>query len=473
MHMVSTLTARIGLALLAALVSSPALAFKPNDAGHLGITTDGLTPITRSVDGATLRFSEAALSEIREANRDTDVVTFFGVAEHFDDEAFRDSSTRLQDLKESAIEKLLAVPPDGFGARRDFGGALHTVQDYYSHSNWVELGRTTIDERLGREIFDSLPPGEATCPQSPGTLGGAGLVAETTGYFPFPDPCAGPPDGTPAGKCRHGLEFFCPDGLNKDAPGRVGFEPARALAIEATTDYANQLLDDPRIATNPTALRALMTTTGAPEGLVLAVATGLDRHVEKVFDVPVDTTIASLEVRSTVAAVEVRRPSGAVVSAGDPEVTITDVDGVRHVAIEAPEVGDWTIVLPRGQGKLRLDVLARSDLRIGRFAFVTLGGRIGHEGFVALSEAPVRKSANVALARLTGSFTSVAFELVDEKGDWIDSTSLYDGDLDAGTDEWIGLVQVPNKPFRLAIDGVDASGVRFRRVSPVLVEPRR
>src|SRR6185436_16702815 len=114
-------------------------------------------------------------------------ITFFGVAEHFDDEAFDLSSQRLLTLKESVIQQALAG--DGEGARRDFGGALHTVQDFYSHSNWVELGGSGIETRLGREVLQPLAPDVATCPASVGILGGAGLSDETTGYFPFFDPC--------------------------------------------------------------------------------------------------------------------------------------------------------------------------------------------------------------------------------------------------------------------------------------------
>jgi sugar phosphate isomerase/epimerase len=128
---------------LVGLFATDALAFKPNEDGHLGITTAALEPITRTAEGETFQFSERALDEIRDANRNTDIITFFGVAEHFDDEAFDASSRRLIDVKESVIQQ--AVAGDGEGARRDLGGALHTVQDFYSHSNWVELGRAGIE----------------------------------------------------------------------------------------------------------------------------------------------------------------------------------------------------------------------------------------------------------------------------------------------------------------------------------------
>jgi von Willebrand factor A domain-containing protein 7 len=36
-------------------------------------------------------------------------------------------------------------------ARGRIGELLHTLQDFYSHSNWVEMGQTTINHRIGIE----------------------------------------------------------------------------------------------------------------------------------------------------------------------------------------------------------------------------------------------------------------------------------------------------------------------------------
>ncbi|MGH7803792.1 MAG: hypothetical protein ACREQJ_05550, partial [Candidatus Binatia bacterium] len=411
-----------------ALAVSSAQAFKPNEAGHLGITTEALSPITRTADGQTVQFSDRALDEIRDANRNTDIITFFGVAEHFDDEAFVESSQRLLNLKESTIQKALAG--DGDGAREDFGGALHTVQDFYSHSNWVELGNIAIEPRLGREVMQPLPIGDATCGDDFGTLVGAGLTDETTGYFPFPDPCAGPPEGTPAGKCRHGVEFFCPTGLNKDAPGRVGYDAARARAVEATVDYANQILDDPRIATNGPALRELMGAE-ARGGKILVIEAGLDDAGPKTYDVPVDSTIQRIKFRANVLGLEALRPNGQPVAAGDPGVTIVDEAGTRKIIIDAPPTGLWKARLPQGDGKFTLQVAIKSDLQIEKFAFVTFTGRVGHEGYVPITTEPKEGSTALALTQIVGPIASATFELVNPKGKTIQSVKLVGGDPNA------------------------------------------
>jgi len=42
-------------------------------------------------------------------------------------------------------------------ARRLSAQILHTIQDFYSHSNWIEMGRTYINTNIGRANFSSQP----------------------------------------------------------------------------------------------------------------------------------------------------------------------------------------------------------------------------------------------------------------------------------------------------------------------------
>src|SRR5262249_39747027 len=143
---------------LQTLAIRPAFAFKPNEDGHLGITKSALDDTNRVVNGETLKFSDRAVKQIRDANKDTDCLSCQAQAEfHFDDESFAAGTARLTSLKASVISKITASSPDGASARKDLGGALHTLQDFYAHSNWVELGNSGIDSRLGRSTFSGLP----------------------------------------------------------------------------------------------------------------------------------------------------------------------------------------------------------------------------------------------------------------------------------------------------------------------------
>ena len=242
------------LFLILLVFCNEALAFKPNDSGHLGQTSSALKATTRTINGETLQFSEKAIEQVRQANEDTDCFPSCQkfASYHFDDEDFSGATARIKQLKASIIQKITAATPNGASARKDLGGALHTLQDFYAHSTWVELGNTGIDTRLGNSTFSGLPLATATCPTDAGTLGGAGLTSMTSGWFKIPL-CV-----PPAGKCRHGIPIACPDGLNKDTADRPGYATANQLAELATRDFLNQILDDPSVAGNAKAIKALM-----------------------------------------------------------------------------------------------------------------------------------------------------------------------------------------------------------------------
>lgn len=160
---------------------------------------------------------------------------------------------------------------------------MHTIQDFYAHTNWVELGYPGIDKRLGREVIPNPDPNTPTSPviekvvsrkgypdiKVPTTDSGTLLPdfknnpndAEhhlTSGYFiSLTSPCK-----APFGKTRHGgFAVICPDGLSKDEPGRPGYEQAYNLAVKASEDYINQILQDPAISGNIAANKALMGIT--------------------------------------------------------------------------------------------------------------------------------------------------------------------------------------------------------------------
>ncbi len=239
-----------GLALFASFVPS-SYGFSPDETGHEGITRQALGGISRTVDGETLRFTQRAIDEIARANNRVDN-NQFNAALHFDDEALDAGSALLVALKQQVIASLQGDSADGRTARQTLGRALHTVQDFFSHSNAVESGAGVPN--FGEATLVRLPANAATCTGTllnPGTtlIPGAGL---TSGYFRIP--LCGPP----AGKCRHGVPFVCPDGINKDGPDRAGYGAARAEAATATTNFVDAILDAPGVAGNAKAIKRLM-----------------------------------------------------------------------------------------------------------------------------------------------------------------------------------------------------------------------
>jgi len=65
---------------------------------------------------------------------------------HFDAEEFADSSRRIAELRRQTIS---AIKTFRMKTARNFAGrAIHTLQDFYSHSNWIELGNNAIHPGL-------------------------------------------------------------------------------------------------------------------------------------------------------------------------------------------------------------------------------------------------------------------------------------------------------------------------------------
>ncbi|HEX4602380.1 MAG TPA: hypothetical protein VH724_00155 [Candidatus Angelobacter sp.] len=281
------------------LVGVPLFAFKVPI--HLEITKTVLKAISKTVGSNTYQFTDKAIEEVMKANQNTDecVSCQFHSENHFDGENFTGGSQRLVNLKAQVLKDLSGSSPNGAKAREHLGQALHTVQDFYAHSNRVEAGLSGFDNSLGVSVFSGLTATTQTCPTNPAILGGAGLTSITSGYFPLPSPCNG---SIPAGKCRHGNdESFgvldkC-DGINKDSPTRPNYAAAHALAITATTRFVNDLiLSDSSITNNAKAVKALMgvsttlgmvvDTTGSMGDIIASVKSNIGSIVSSVVGTP-------------------------------------------------------------------------------------------------------------------------------------------------------------------------------------------
>jgi hypothetical protein len=131
--------------------------------------------------------------------------------DHFDDERFKDGNDRV--MMERNAAKVDLQNGDYVAARKQIGFALHTIQDFYAHSNWIDLGKDCCADRLGfDDAFSNIPiarSDEPTCPDDPSTLLTDDLVLLkarldprrplTSGYFPNSRP-----EIRQNHKCAHG-----------------------------------------------------------------------------------------------------------------------------------------------------------------------------------------------------------------------------------------------------------------------------
>lgn len=70
---------------------------------------------------------------------------------HFDNEAFTEGSRLIANLLDDARTKLMSDSLSVTDARLSFGQAMHTLQDFYAHSNWVELGSRVPNQAIGTD----------------------------------------------------------------------------------------------------------------------------------------------------------------------------------------------------------------------------------------------------------------------------------------------------------------------------------
>lgn len=219
-----------------------------------------------------------AVEDITDANAEVDDSEAAIPKAHFDNEQIFEGSKRLQELKSDATENIMGGRYQG--ARSNVGRALHSLQDFYSHSNWVELGNTEPHDKLGKEDYvpnDVAAPTVRTCTNCErgdsvsviiDIFGGSLTQAEfryncmnnlvpelgdnnilTTGYFGHNPET----DGKPEGKCSHGgigdstSDLSPTGGIGKDSKSNSWsphfhlHEQAAAVALKATVQYLRDI----------------------------------------------------------------------------------------------------------------------------------------------------------------------------------------------------------------------------------------
>ena len=171
-----------------------------------------------------------AVKEIEYANAEVDANEPEKTAAHFDAEQFREGSLRLISLKKQIIS-LIKQGDDSevhyTKARKEAGTLLHTLQDFYSHSNWIEYGNNDPLSILGNKIIDENSVADAderTCydctDDCETNLVNTGKL--TSGYYGGQD--VSKPVGV--GKCSHGgfldksRKSSATGGINKDSSAR-------------------------------------------------------------------------------------------------------------------------------------------------------------------------------------------------------------------------------------------------------------
>ncbi|KAL7873936.1 hypothetical protein SRHO_G00049060 [Serrasalmus rhombeus] len=224
--------------------------------GQNFVQPDPLTAETLAVachSPASASTLKSVITDISSSNAKVDGKHVFDAEYHFDDESFEKArnliTNGVSDVKTSLKQKNYEY------TRQRLGETLHTLQDFYSHSNWIELGNrspysTLIKPTLPLDnLADVNTPTCSSCDDNC-----TGNILETiitqkkltSGYFSLLSP------NKPKGKCSHGglgdlTSLVTPKGgINKDgtttAHGSLHFVAAN-VATAATRDLLQDIRD--------------------------------------------------------------------------------------------------------------------------------------------------------------------------------------------------------------------------------------
>lgn len=198
---------------------------------------------------------ERSKSIIKRTNAFMDAF-FLSTRRHFDNENFVEGKRLITDgldaLKESIKKGNFVFP------KLKLGEILHTLQDFFSHSNWIEMGNDKPNSNLiSKEdsIGTIADIGRQTCRNCVGNDCSNNILEDilrerilTSGYFSL-----SPFNSKPKGKCSHGdvpdvSALFEPKGgINKDTfESSHGALHGRAASVAVMA--TSELLDDVRNA---------------------------------------------------------------------------------------------------------------------------------------------------------------------------------------------------------------------------------
>jgi len=196
-------------------------------------------------------------------------------------------------------------------------------------------------------------------------------------------------------------------------------------------------------------------------------ATGTLGGQPKTIRIPVDSVTKRItftfSTNTKGNALKLTQPSGGVITEDTATTEVTELNCGRIVTVSSPEAGEWRAELS-GTGRYWLRAQAQSALFIVSAEFVKKGGRPGHEGLFRIPGQPVTGAPALLEVSLSGSATETTeFCLVTEEGEAIQQLQMQAMNSDRQFLEFVGNVDLPALPFRVAVKGNDLNGEPYQR----------
>jgi hypothetical protein len=196
-------------------------------------------------------------------------------------------------------------------------------------------------------------------------------------------------------------------------------------------------------------------------------ATGTLDAQPKTIRIPVDSATKRITFTFSVDTkgneLKLTQPSGGAITEGAASTEVTELNCGRVVTIGSPETGEWRAEIT-GTGRYWLEAQAQSDIFFASAEFVKKGGRLGHEGLFRIQGQPVAGTPAILQVSLSASATETAeFYLVTEEGQPIQKLQMREVNSDRQLLEFVGSVDLPTLPFRVAVKGRDLNGKPYQR----------
>ena len=210
-------------------------------------------------------------------------------------------------------------------------------------------------------------------------------------------------------------------------------------------------------------MTTILTESSRSDATMILWAGGRAADADGGFTIPIDPSVTRVTFATTFdgkgGSVEIARPDGTVVA---PKASASDdvLNCGRILSVDTPVSGVWRVT-PRPTNRFWAVVHARSERDLLSTEFVRMGGRPGHEGLFKIQGMPLAGRPATLRVRLTQPEPATPeFTLLSSQGRPLDKVTLNRVD----DEEFVGEINLPAVPFRVAVSGTDAAGVRYQRV---------